>query len=94
MLWAKVLQREMLLEARIEIVLLALVAGLTEGLEVTDIVGTATSKRNNVVDRQMTLYIRLSAAFALIMITLKDIFSDGCGELNARGFTHRVTALL
>ncbi len=41
----------MLLEARIEIVLLALVAGLTEGLEITDIVGTATSKRNNVVDR-------------------------------------------
>ena len=94
MLWTKVLQSEMLLEARIEIVLLALVAGLTEGLEITDIVGTAISKRNNVVDRQMALYARLSAAFALIMITLKNIFSDGGGELNARGFTHRVTAIV
>jgi hypothetical protein len=57
-------------KAGIKVMLFAGVAGTAEGLKIADVVSSAFSKRNNMIDRQFALCRRAATAFALKAVSL------------------------
>ena len=64
-----------------------LITGAAESLQVADVVLTATSKGDNVVNGKV-IYISLTTAFALIAIAFKHIFPHLWRQANPGRFIH------
>ena len=64
-----------------------LITGAAESLQVADVVLTAMSKGDNVVNGEV-IYVSLTTAFALIAIALKYIFPHLGWNANPGRLTH------
>lgn len=61
-------------EAGIEVVFFLLVAGAAKSLQIANIILTATSQSNDMVNGEVSFCVSFSATFALVAIALKNIF--------------------
>jgi len=64
------------------------IADKAEGLEIADIVLTATGEGNDMVNSKVNFYSGFTAASALIFVTLQDIFLYFRWNPNAGSFAH------
>lgn len=64
------------------------IAGLAEGLQIADIVGSALGEGNDVVNLQGATARRLAAALTLMAVPLQHISTHRCWNLDPRRFTH------
>lgn len=53
-----------------------LVTGLAQGLKIADVIHATSGHRDDVVNLQLGLRSRFTTATALVVISLKDVFSN------------------
>jgi hypothetical protein len=57
-------------------VALLLVTGLTQGLKIADVIHATSGDRDDVIDLQLCLGSHFTAATALVVVSLQDVFSN------------------
>lgn len=77
-------------EPGIKVVFFLLVTGAAKGLQIADIILTATSEGDDMVNGEVSFQVSSAAAFALVVIALKNIFPHHDWNANSGSFAHEL----
>jgi hypothetical protein len=78
----------MAFESAIEVMFFLLVAGVAQGLQVADVVGSSGGNGDDMVDVEFCFSLGLTAALTLVFVAVKYIFSDFWRDGDSWGFRH------